>query len=81
MKGLSKNFLVHKFCKFYILEYSVLVVYNSNFLSYCNPEAGFLCSIESDNNVQEDDLKEILNVLNVGELRELVNSVIDEVCI
>ncbi|XP_027165579.1 fanconi-associated nuclease 1 homolog [Coffea eugenioides] len=41
-------------------------------------EAGFLCSIESDNNVQEDDLKEILNVLNVGELRELVNSVIDE---
>ncbi|KAL3507167.1 hypothetical protein ACH5RR_032549 [Cinchona calisaya] len=39
-------------------------------------EAGYMCPLESNMDVEDDHLNEILNVLNIGELRELANSLI-----
>lgn len=37
--------------------------------------AGFMCSLESMNEIQDDDLKEVLNTLNIDELREMASTV------
>ena len=50
-------------------------------LHYCHhAAAGYLCSVETTSELDKDDLEGILNILTVGELREML-SVINKVCI
>ena len=50
-------------------------------LHYCHhAAAGYLCSVETTSELDKDYLEGILNILTVGELREMI-SVINKVCI
>lgn len=49
-------------------------------LHFCHhAAAGYLCSVETTSELDKDDLEGILNILTVGELREML-SVINKVC-
>ena len=41
--------------------------------------AGYVCLIESKNDIHKDDLEEVLNMLAVGDLREII-STMNKVC-